>query len=140
MITNLIKIADELDKRSLFKEANFLDVIIKKIADDLEMPSSTRDLLGSNVGTDWLQVATEQGVVDPPVYMAEDSKNKLVTPIDNLDDLTEIIIDVECDLKCAEDAALKYRSSLNYQENEDIEKEIVNALVDSKRPDPGMEA
>ena len=120
MIDRLIQIANELDSRGLAKEADVLDAIISRADDSMILPMPVGDM--------------------PLEEDPEDQEPISNEGVSTLDELAEIIDDPNCDLECAEDAALKYRSSLNYQENEDIERDIVNALVDSKRPEPGEEA
>lgn len=128
MIIRLIKIANELDNRGLIEEADFLDTIIRKADDSMILP-----LTIGEIGLD--EELQEQEGAEGLLMESPDDEE----PVDTLDDLTMMIDNPDCDLECAENAALKYRSSLNYQENEEIERDIINALIDSKRPEPGQE-
>jgi hypothetical protein len=135
MLTKLIQIANELDNRGLIKEADLLDAIISRADDSMTLPMP--------VGNIEAEEEFQEPEGDGGFFQGLGGKFRKDPDdraIDTLDDLTMAIDDPDCDLECAENAALKYRSSLNYQENEDIERDIVNALVNSKRPEPGEEA
>jgi hypothetical protein len=95
ILEELIKIANDLDKQGLRKEADYLDVVIKEAG-----------------------------------FFFGGKKEALP---ETFEDFTDTVKDPSCDLACAEDAAMKYRSSEEYNAAPSEYEDQVAALVATKQ-------
>ena len=95
ILEELVKIANDLDKQGLRKEADYLDAIIKRS------------------GTGWLGKLMGGKEALPETF----------------EEFENIVNDPSCDQACRDDAAMRYRSSTEYTENElDYKKKVDDLL------------